>query len=424
MGSLRRILGTLFGSGTPKPEDIVFEPIGGPAAAEALRPVRVSGHRVALGELMPRVPVVWKRSAEWSPEQILELPAEARLNAGAERPLAFSLRYLVSRHPGLFRDPGPQEPDSGVDLLMEPLKEPEAQLKELPAELVGEVHDERDTFAQWEDDKLSARQSSKEALETEKALRSVRLPTSPAGQMEGFDKFLHQSSGEPAPAPPSRPQTPVVLPEVPPTNLRLKRILEAYAEGIPAEERPQVVPAVASVLRVLGNEQVEISPKARALSEELTTTLLHAAPQTLSPRPAPQAFAVSKPEASSSSAELAGPPELHQMRFEELGLSLSRFSEVRGFALWLGEHAMQTGDLGFDTRAAAARFRMEKILESALLTQGAQDGFVSVTVHNARGGVSVFGGGPCLVAVSHQGEGMPSQLRAWLCGWVSQPLRG
>jgi hypothetical protein len=117
------------------------------------------------------------------------------------------------------------------------------------------------------------------------------------------------------------------------------------------------------------------------------------------------------------------PPALQQTRFDELGLSLSRFPEVRGFALWQGEHAMQTGEMGLDPQSPTTRFRMEKILESASLTQGAQDGFLSITVFNARGGLSIFGGGSCLVAVSHQGEGMPAQLRSWLCGWVSQPLR-
>jgi hypothetical protein len=111
------------------------------------------------------------------------------------------------------------------------------------------------------------------------------------------------------------------------------------------------------------------------------------------------------------------------MRFEELGLSLSRFAEVRGFGLWHGDAAQHTGELGFDARNAAAREKLERILTDALSTQGSQDGFLSVTVHHARGGISVFGGGPCLVAVAHHADGLPAHLRSWLCGWVSQPSR-
>jgi hypothetical protein len=114
----------------------------------------------------------------------------------------------------------------------------------------------------------------------------------------------------------------------------------------------------------------------------------------------------------------------YELRFEELGLSLSKFGEVRGFGLWQNGVAQHTGDLGFDARNAAAREKLERILEDALSTQGARDGFLSVTVHHARGGISVFGGGPCLVAVAHHADGLPAHLRSWLCGWVSQPLHG
>jgi hypothetical protein len=170
-----------------------------------------------------------------------------------------------------------------------------------------------------------------------------------------------------------------------------------------------------------GQAQDGVPEKARALSEELTSSWLQApAPPERRAKTAPYLV----PDPVRPPVETGSPPVLHQTRFEELGLSLSRFSEVRGFALWLGDHAMQTGELGFDTKAATARLRMEKVLESALLAQGAQDGFLSVTVNHARGAVSVCGGGPCLVVVAHQGEGIPSHLRSWLCGWVSQPLRG
>jgi hypothetical protein len=112
------------------------------------------------------------------------------------------------------------------------------------------------------------------------------------------------------------------------------------------------------------------------------------------------------------------------MRFEELGLSLSRFPEVKGFALWQAGQSSHTGDLGLEVDLGVLRLRLERLLEGAVLLQGAQDGFSSVTFHHSRGGLSVFGNGSALVAVAHQHEGLPSHLRSWMCGWVSQPLRG
>lgn len=509
MGSLRRMLGALFGGASPKPEDIVFEPIDGPVRpevapkgaqdsnrellpkpaaplvstssasaeravpemipsaaglsssgglnaserrqAEAYAPVPApvprkevaSTRRVSLGELMPRVPAEWKRRTEWSPEQVLELPAESRLNVGAERPLAYSLRWLAKNYPRLFRDPSSSNPDTGVDLLMEPLKDPVASLEAIPAEIVGEAALERDTFSRWDEDGVSLRESAREARETSKALRAVRLPSNAGSPPDGFGEVLNQqdSLGSPASLPggflrdssasvdTSFSQRPlrsegVAGPAVQQggANPRLKKILAAYAETLPDAEVTKA--SVESALSAMnsGQGQAAVSEKARALSGELTNSWLQAPAEAAGRRPKTVPYLV--PDAARPAFETGGPPVLHQTRFEELGLSLSRFNEVRGFALWLGDHAMQTGELGFDTQAATARLRMEKILESAMLAQGVQDGFLSVTVNHARGAVSVFGGGPCMVAVAHQGEGIPSHLRSWLCGWVSQPLRG
>jgi len=428
MGLLRRMLGALVGKSAPKVEDIVFEPIDGPElhpVDPADVPVEVSRgsvHRVALGDLMARVPPAWKRSGEWTPEQMIDLSAAGRLNAGAERPLAFSLRYLVKLHPSLFRDPGAEEKDSGVDLAMEPLREPEPLVADVPVEILNEAQAELETFTQWDGETQSDRARAKEAKQTKKALSSVKLPATNGTESTDFDEMLQL--GIPAEDKPrvAAPQLPVVLEQGAPANSRLKKILEAYAGGITKTEPAQSPRESAPNLHVLVSETAEPPQKVEG-RRTVVASKTPAAPLIPALSNA-SAVASVAPGAISMGQDLPGPPALQQMRFEELGLSLSRFPEVRGFALWIGERAMQTGEMGLDTKAVATRFRMEQILESASLTHGAQDGFLSVTVNHARGGVSVFGGGPCLVAVAHQSEGMPSHLRSWLCGWVSQPLRG
>ena len=107
-------------------------------------------------------------------------------------------------------------------------------------------------------------------------------------------------------------------------------------------------------------------------------------------------------------------------RFEELGQSLSRFVDVRGFALWQAGGVMQTGEMGFDAEASGMRSRLERMLEGGIQVRGEQDGFCSVTLNGAKGGISVFGGGGVLIAVAHRDDGIPAHLRLWLCGWVSQ----
>ncbi len=421
------MLGALFGKGATKPEDIVFEPISGSMDSAPAAPVveeglpeaggRSASHSVALGELMERVPSVWKRSGEWVPEEMLELPAVARLDAGAERPLAFSLRALVRLRPDLFRDPGVLHKDSGVDLAMEPLRETERPLSEIPSELIEDIQEESATFADWDEDKQSGRARAKEERETNKVLRSVELPAIVPSGVAEFEDILEGRSGTESEQVPAGAARGTISNR--PVNGRLKRILEAYAEGL-------VVNEPVGVASVAADEQ-ERSPVAfgsgipsgqpAAPSTSTTHKQTGAYSQAIEARSTGVVGAVAARSGSGLEA-------LRQTRFDELGLSLSRFPEVRGFALWLGDSAMQTGELGFDTQNDSARTRVEKILESALSAHGIQDGFMSVTVHHARGGISVFGGGGCLVAVSHQGEGMPSHLRSWLCGWVSQPLRG
>ncbi len=449
MGPLRRILGALFGASTPKPEDIVFEPIDAPSQAEEARPAGPEGspagapgreepppgplvpnrpgkgtaRTVALGELLPLVPSAWRRSVHYTPEQTILLPPEARLDMGIERPLAFSLRYLAKIHPQWFRDPGPYETDLGVDLWMEPFRDPEAFPAEVdvPAELVVEAAEERDTFLKWDAEKRSARAVRKEERETDKALQSVKMPPLLMRVEAGFEDLLRT----PPLDPPSEqaaaregsglPKEAVAGARTAP-NPRLRKILEAYADSLsgPQPQAPrQQLPAAAP------------EPPAKGqVSRKRQETAVGEPPELPQARPVERGQSVVNPAAASPFQSEVPAAGGYQMRFEELGLSLSRFAEVRGFGLWQGGVAQHTGDLGFDARNTTAREKLEGILADALSTQGTQDGFLSVTVHHARGGISVFGGGPCLVAVAHHADGLPAHLRSWLCGWVSQPLRG
>ena len=460
MGPLRRMLGALLGVSTPKPEDIVFEPIDAPPRAGLSRPetatpapapanlpevpARREGpapgplvpnrpsrglpRTVSLGDLLPLVPTGWRRSAHYAPEQTIVLPAEARLEMGIERPLAYSLRYLAKVHPQWFKDPGPSETDPGVDLWMEPFRDPEASATELdvPAQLVVEAADERDTFLLWEEDKRSAREVRKEEKETRQALQSVKMPPL-LMRVEGeFEDLLRTKPEEGLPAEKRRPPSPVPAQGAAP-NPRLRKILEAYADGLfGSKTAPPQAP--------LGGERAPTSaPTSAPPSAGAAGTREQGKPEvpSLAEDPGEEEAAnrwgqaLSKPGGEPVlRTDVPAVTEGYQMRFEELGLSLSRFAEVRGFGLWQGGIAQHTGDLGFDARNLAAREKLERILDNALSTQGAQDGFLSVTVHHARGGISVFGGGPCLVAVAHHADGLPTHLRSWLCGWVSQPLRG
>jgi hypothetical protein len=358
MGLFRRFMGGLFAGPPTKPEDIVFEPIDGPAPA------------------MPP-----------TPRRALTTPSASN---------------------------APSPPSIPKTLTAPSMENPPANEAEIPAESFLEAEQERGTFSDWEDELQASKKTASEARETMKALRGVRLPRTE--DTTAFDTVLEQNSQSKALSI-SNSQTDRNA--SPPNNSRLRRILEAYAGSstttqsslpAPAKETP---PAMA---------RSEPSPRSRVIESSNanpTSNWTPIAVATLATnRPQSPATAGANPYSSDD----IGTQSL--MRFEELGLSLSRFSEVRGFALWLGQDAMQTGELGFDPRGGLIRARLEKMLETATLGRGPQDGFLSVTVHQATGGISIFGGGPCLVAVAHQAEGMPAHLRAWLCGWVSQPLRG
>jgi len=423
MGLFRRIMGALFNGPPSKPEEIVFEPIDGPMDAPSTQSLfstkRGILQRVSLAELMPRVPSQWKRSGDWTPERLIELPVEARLDVGAERPLAFSLRYLARQYPEHFRDPSASELDVGFDLSLEPLREPQPLQADIPLESFAEAEQERGTFSDWEEELRASKKTTAEARETMKALRGVRLPPPEGPNPEAFEAVMEQKNtadSQPLSSRGSQKKAPAATG----SNSRLRKILEAYAESVPEAERvtpPE--PASAAVELPAKRQLLEMPARTRASGTESATDW---AKMDLGSAVEARSLRAKNELASEVHAEAR--IALPHTRFEELGLSLSRFPEVRGFALWLGQDALQTGELGFDARGSLIRPRLEKMLENGFLGQRGQDGFLSVTVHQATGGISIFGGGPCLVAVAHHTEGMPAHLRAWLCGWVSQPLRG
>ncbi len=429
MGLFRRIMGAYFNGPPSKPEEIVFEPIDGPLDVPSTLPPSAQHpflskrgilQRVALAELMPRVPSQWKRAGDWTPERLVELPVEARLDVGAERPLAFSLRYLVRQYPEHFRDPGAAERDVGFDLSLEPIREPLPQQTDIPLESFAEAEQERGTFSDWEEELRASKLTTAEARETMKALRGVRLPPPEGPTPAAFEAVLEQKNIADS-QPLSSRGAPKTAPPATGSNSRLRKILEAYAESVPEAERV-ALPEPARVA-------VEVPAKRQVLEETPARPLVSGTEKAsdwarMDPGSSVEARSVRGKMGLASQTQGEARVALPQTRFEELGLSLSRFPEVRGFALWLDQDALQTGELGFDARGSLMRARLEKMLENGFLGQRGQDGFLSVTVHQATGGISIFGGGSCLVAVAHQTEGMPAHLRAWLCGWVSQPLRG
>ena len=406
MGKLRRFLGKFFDPPAPALEDIVFERLEDvPQTPESQNRVRVS-----LEELIPCVPLVWMRSGNWSVQQIIEIPPEAFLEGSAERPAVVSLRFLAHAYPHAFCDPGVNQPDPGVDLPMIMLRETGGAPADLPTEMVVETAEQRENFAEWEGDERLPEQRAAEEKEAEAALRGVILPSTPGREQElPFESAL---AAQPEPAPPAVSQS----------SSRIRKILEAYADGLPSPsgEVPLKAPAIPRLTQPLPIEPLPIQsqlPRVRQRPPELSENFRM---EDVEAELRGARGAVLEP--SPTSGPLDSAP--YRMRFEELGLSLSRFPEVKGFALWQAGHSSHTGDLGFDLELSALRLRLERLLEGAVQVQGAQDGFSSVTLNHARGGMSVFGSGSSLVAVAHQHDGLPSHLRAWMCGWVSQPLRG
>jgi hypothetical protein len=280
------------------------------------------------------------------------------------------------------------------------------------------VSSNRFTFAVSDEEAASRSDKVAEMRETSKALKKVRLPRVDADSGKvGFDDLLARAGEVPqsqdGPDASGEAQ-PLGAEEKMAANPRLRRILAAYAETLPEFQRPKQSAAAAR-------------PDLELKAAERTSFAKQASAQ-------PSAMpAVRAKSGNSASAEMGradagvSAPQSEEVslgvdasRFEELGHSLSRFADVRGFALWQAGGVMQTGEMGFDAEASAMRSRLERMLEGGIQVRGEQDGFCSVTLNGAKGGISVFGGGGCLVAVAHRDDGIPAHLRLWLCGWVSQ----
>jgi hypothetical protein len=396
---------------------VVFERIDD---AEVLpdTPTAVIGRSVSMEDIFSRTPVKWRRVMDGVDSQVIVLPPQALLSAGGERPQAYSLRYLAKHYPSVFRDPGVHEADPGVDLPMEFLKDPQEDLAALPIDTVREISASRSTFALAEEDSASSGDKLSEMRETSKLLKKVKLPRVDADVLDaGFDDLLAKS-GEGESGQTGAESTGVARPSLAEdkaaANPRLRRILAAYAETLPEFQKanqPVSAPAPSRESQESGRvpsvTQSAVRPASMTAARE---TIRNSASAELERAGAGLTATRSEPVSLGVDAS----------RFEELGQSLSRFMDVRGFALWHAGAVMQTGEMGFDAEASGMRSRLERMLEGGIQVRGEQDGFCSVTLHGAKGGISVFGGGGCLVAVAHRDDGIPAHLRLWLCGWVSQ----
>lgn len=417
MGVLRRWIGSLFGRTPLSAEEVVFERID---AAEVFQdaPAAPIGRAVSIDEIFSRTPVKWRRAMDGVDSQVIVLPPQALLSAGGERPQAYSLRYLAKHYPSVFRDPGIHEADPGVDLPMEFLKDPEEDFSALPIDAVSEVTSSRSTFAVADEDSASSADNLAEMRETSNALKNVRLPRVDADvRNAGFDDLLAKTEELKAGA--AGPQESVADQtssegEKAAANPRLRRILAAYAETLPEFQKPKQqvsAPATSKGAHDAGRNSSATRSAAESSSVPLVKANVRASVSAELDR-ADGGLAATRSGAVSLGVDAS--------RFEELGHSLSRFTDVRGFALWQAGGVMQTGEMGFEAEAPGMRSRLERMLEGGIQVRGEQDGFCSVTLHGAKGGISVFGGGGCLVAVSHREDGIPAHLRLWLCGWVSQ----
>ena len=415
MGVLRRWIASLFGRTPLSAEEVVFERIDG-AEVFPDSPAAAIGRSVSIDEIFSRTPVKWRRAMDGVDSQVIVLPPQALLSAGAERPQAYSLRYLAKHYPSVFRDPGIHEADPGVDLPMEFLKDPEEDLSALPIDAVREVTSRRSTFAVADEESASSGDKLAEMRETSKALKSVRLPRVDADvRNAGFDDVLARSQeveqGQAGPEASRAAQTSGAE-DKSAANPRLRRILAAYAETLPEFQKlKQPAPAASPELQAAGRASAAAQLDAQPASLPSVRDKIRAPVPSGLDR-ADAGLAATRPGGVSLGVDAS--------RFEELGHSLSRFVDVRGFALWQAGGVMQTGEIGFDAEASDMRSRLERMLEGGIQVRGEQDGFCSVTLHGAKGGISVFGGGGCLVAVAHRDDGIPAHLRLWLCGWVSQ----
>lgn len=432
----RELFGSLFGRRPVSAEEVVFEPLDA-AASEKGSPETV-GRSVAVEKILKRIPPAWRQPGGDAVHEVLVLPPEALLAGEDPRAPRVSLRYLSRFYPSTFRDPGVMEPDPGVSLaegeLQDPalgLAQPEAGLAALPAETVSEVATDPATFSDWEGERSVAPQKRQEERETRRALRGVRLP--PAREAGGgdFDTTLtrtaaqqevREEEGGSGPAQPPAPGGQDSKAAVP--NLRLRRILAAYAETLPefaSAQPPEPVSVPASQRNPPPSAQAQPTPEPPSGSKgrvQIPLTRGGVSPD--------KTAATREPESATAGEEAlapsrSGPDARWERRFAELESSLGRFTQVSGFVLWERGAAAHAGRPGFDPQQPGVREELERLLLSGERFGGGRDAFSSLTFYSAAGGFSVFGAGDCLVVVSHRGgEGISEGLRGWLCGWVAQ----
>lgn len=437
----RELLGSLFGRRPVSAEEVVFEPLDDTGSETAFS--QNIGQSISVEKLLPRVPAAWRQPANDAVHEILVLPPEAFLAGENPSALRVSLRYLARFYPSTFRDPGVMAPDPGVSLAGEDLQNlargltrPEAGLEALPPETVSEVAADPATFSEWEGDRPAVPQKRQEERETRRALRGVRLPPAQSGVGGDFDATLALSQtpeqevasstergsagASKADAVPQKPESPAVLESKSAApNLRLRRILAAYAEALPesGDASGREAPAVSTQGEVPNSSPnplpAQTSPAASAGSSGTLRVPLRRAPGE-SPR-------LMLEQRSLETAPESREDAFTEERLVELESSLGRFSQVSGYVLWERESLKRVGHLGFDPQQPGAREELERFLRSGERFGGGGDAFSSLTFHAAQGGFSVFGAGDCLLVVAHRGgEGISEALRGWLCGWVAQ----
>jgi hypothetical protein len=429
---LREIWGSLFGRSSASAEEVVFERLD-----ESGLPVDTPpgvGRSVPVEKILGRVPAAWRRDGEPPVHEVLILSDEALLPGSAPGETRYSLRYLTRFYPSMFRDPGVMVADPGVSIPREHqadpahgLVHPETGLSALPAETVLEVVKDPATFSVWEGDRITPSERQQELRETRRALSKVRLPA-PSGTLAGgFEASLSQSisseemtSSAQAPAPEtgSAPAAGGAIPALSPTvsiardvaeprpvavarNMRLRRILEAYAETL-----PEYAAAAGAQTAVPAPEPGPSAPRggasgAGAISgrEEGAGGVLH------KDLPVPE-----------------GDPA-RQTRWSELGAAMARFLEVEGFAVWEGGRMAYSGRLGFAPEQSGVLAWLENLLGAGDpfgVGKGAEG---ALTFQSTRGEFAVFWGEKSLVFVAlRAGAGVSDALRIFFRKWVAQAV--
>jgi hypothetical protein len=436
---IRELLGSLFRRRSLSAEEVVFEPLDDPVS-ETASP-EATGRSIAVEKILKQVPAAWRQPGGNGVHEMLVLSPEALLAGEDPHAPRISLRYLARFYPSTFRDPGVMEPDPGVSLAEEDLQNPalglahpEVGLAALPPDTVSEVVADPATFSEWEGDRAAGPHRRQEERETRRALRGVRLPAVQGGAGANFDATLSQTAEEEesreresarqlATASGQSGATAASDSKSDAPNLRLRRILAAYAETLPEfasapTQEPVSVPKPISDPIPPGTVQPAAGTPAgssRSIHIPLTRGAGSADGSRTAGEPAQEASGRDREARGESGSDVIG-----AQRFAELESSLGRFTQVSGYALWERGAVAYSGRLGFDPQQPGVREELEKLLLSGARFGGGGDAFSSLTFHSAQGGFSVFGAGDCVVVVAHRGgEGISEGLRGWLCGWLA-----